>query len=252
MAATGQTQIFVGGLAWQTDDRRLEEAFRPFGRVIHAQVINNKETGASRGFGFVTFEDPWEAANAVKEMHYQELDGRLIEVYYAKTSYTAVVVGEDIAVARTMAIEAVLRLNAWSIALNVMARVIWLVIVLLLMEVASMGSPHHLAAAVAGETEFLDHIMTVAITGIVAMSIMDMIAPVDVMVMDIISTPLVLIGLVLRSMEAQVVLVQVVTVGLEEEAMKEIRCVSCSKCISLLIKSNQRGIKWTLLWIVEE
>ncbi|TVU45688.1 hypothetical protein EJB05_05184 [Eragrostis curvula] len=88
MAATGQTQIFVGGLAWQTDYRRLEEAFRPFGRVIHAQVINNKETGASRGFGFVTFEDPWGSCQRCQGDALPRARWSTHEVYYAKTSYT--------------------------------------------------------------------------------------------------------------------------------------------------------------------
>ncbi|TVU45687.1 hypothetical protein EJB05_05183, partial [Eragrostis curvula] len=78
-------RILVGGLAWQTDDRKLEDAFRRFGRIVDAQVIVHRESGASRGFGFVTFESQLAADSAIREMHYQELDGRIIEVYNAET-----------------------------------------------------------------------------------------------------------------------------------------------------------------------
>ncbi|KAG0497166.1 hypothetical protein HPP92_001857 [Vanilla planifolia] len=48
-------RLFVGGLAWATDEKTLEEAFRTFGEVIDSKIINDRETGRSRGFGFVTF-----------------------------------------------------------------------------------------------------------------------------------------------------------------------------------------------------
>ncbi|KAL6637134.1 hypothetical protein ACP70R_024706 [Stipagrostis hirtigluma subsp. patula] len=81
-------QIFVSG--WGANDRVLGDAFRRFGRVVDAQVIVNKETGASRGFGFVTFQNQWAADNAIREMHLQELDGRIIEVYDAETRMNAI------------------------------------------------------------------------------------------------------------------------------------------------------------------
>ncbi|GJM96199.1 hypothetical protein PR202_ga13015 [Eleusine coracana subsp. coracana] len=78
-------RILVGGLAWQTDDGKLEDAFRRFGRVVDAQVIVDRESGRSRGFGFVTFESQRATDNAIREMHYQELDNCIIEVYNAET-----------------------------------------------------------------------------------------------------------------------------------------------------------------------
>ncbi|CAN6309835.1 unnamed protein product [Urochloa humidicola] len=74
-------RILVGGLAWQTGDRRLHDAFRRFCRIVDAEVTMEKETGRSRGFGFVTFDSQQAIDNAIREMHFQELDGRIIEVY---------------------------------------------------------------------------------------------------------------------------------------------------------------------------
>ena len=50
-------KLFVGGLAWATTDASLKAAFEPFGEVVDAKVILDRETGRSRGFGFVTFSD---------------------------------------------------------------------------------------------------------------------------------------------------------------------------------------------------
>ena len=46
-------KLFVGGLSWDTTDDGLREAFSPFGTVIEAKVVTDRETGRSRGFGFV-------------------------------------------------------------------------------------------------------------------------------------------------------------------------------------------------------
>nr|AFK44852.1 unknown [Lotus japonicus] len=48
-------RCFVGGLAWATDNEALEKAFSPYGEIVESKVINDRETGRSRGFGFVTF-----------------------------------------------------------------------------------------------------------------------------------------------------------------------------------------------------
>ncbi|MGV7428899.1 hypothetical protein PJI19_29555, partial [Mycobacterium kansasii] len=50
-------RCFVGGLAWATDDGALQQAFSQFGSVTDSKIINDRETGRSRGFGFVTFAD---------------------------------------------------------------------------------------------------------------------------------------------------------------------------------------------------
>jgi cold-inducible RNA-binding protein len=74
------TKLFVGGLAWATTDETLNQHFAPFGDVVEAKVIQDRETGRSRGFGFVTFENA-DMANAAKEqLADSELDGRTIRV----------------------------------------------------------------------------------------------------------------------------------------------------------------------------
>ncbi|KAA8545979.1 hypothetical protein F0562_020570 [Nyssa sinensis] len=56
-SADVEFRCFVGGLAWATDDQALERAFSQFGDIIDSKIINDRETGRSRGFGFVTFKD---------------------------------------------------------------------------------------------------------------------------------------------------------------------------------------------------
>lgn len=75
-----KTKLFVGGLAWGTDEGRLSEAFEKFGAISEVRVIVDRETGRSRGFGFVTFDDSEDAANAISAMDGSELDGRRIKV----------------------------------------------------------------------------------------------------------------------------------------------------------------------------
>ncbi len=48
-------KLFVGSLSWNTSDGELNDAFARFGEVTEAKVITDRETGRSRGFGFVTF-----------------------------------------------------------------------------------------------------------------------------------------------------------------------------------------------------
>ncbi|KAL7605448.1 hypothetical protein Lser_V15G18475 [Lactuca serriola] len=77
------SKVFVGGLAWATDDQSLKEAFSPYGEVHEARVIMDRETGRSRGFGFVTFGDTEAASAAVQAMDQRELHGRMVRVNYA-------------------------------------------------------------------------------------------------------------------------------------------------------------------------
>ncbi len=77
-------KLFVGGLAWATDDNGLHTAFEQFGEVIDAKVITDRETGRSRGFGFVTFEDDADADRAIEEMNGSQLDGRSLNVNEAR------------------------------------------------------------------------------------------------------------------------------------------------------------------------
>jgi len=77
-------RLFVGSLSWNTDDDGLRAAFERFGAVEDAKVITDRETGRSRGFGFVTFEEEAAAQAAIQEMNNSELDGRTLVVNEAQ------------------------------------------------------------------------------------------------------------------------------------------------------------------------
>ncbi len=77
-------KVFVGGLAWATTNDGLREAFSQYGPVSDARVITDRETGRSRGFGFVTFVDEDGAKKAIQEGDGAELDGRRIRVNEAQ------------------------------------------------------------------------------------------------------------------------------------------------------------------------
>ncbi len=77
-------KLFVGSLAWATDSSGLRAAFERFGDIEEAQVISDRETGRSRGFGFVTFTEEGVTQNAISEMNGSDLDGRPIVVNEAR------------------------------------------------------------------------------------------------------------------------------------------------------------------------
>lgn len=77
-------KLFVGGLAWATTDDGLRQAFERFGQVAEAKVIMDRETGRSRGFGFVSFNDDGQGSSAMQEMDGAQLDGRTIKVNEAQ------------------------------------------------------------------------------------------------------------------------------------------------------------------------
>ena len=77
-------KLFVGGLSWGTTDEGLHAAFSRFGEIAEAKVIADRETGRSRGFGFVTFVQDEHGEAAVAEMNNSKLDGRTIRVNEAE------------------------------------------------------------------------------------------------------------------------------------------------------------------------
>ena len=77
-------KLFVGGLSWGTDSDGLRNAFEQFGEVTDSAVISDRDTGRSRGFGFVTFAQASDADNAIEGMNGRELDGRNLNVNEAK------------------------------------------------------------------------------------------------------------------------------------------------------------------------
>ena len=76
--------MFVGGLSWNTDDSSLRAAFESFGEVTEAKVITDRDTGRSRGFGFVTMAEGGDADSAMASLDGSSLDGRSIRVNEAQ------------------------------------------------------------------------------------------------------------------------------------------------------------------------
>ncbi|XP_076926514.1 glycine-rich RNA-binding protein 4, mitochondrial-like [Bidens hawaiensis] len=77
-------KLFVGGLAYATDEMGLREAFQEFGEVIDAKVITDRDSGRSRGFGFVSYTSADAANTALQDMDGKELHGRRIRVSFAQ------------------------------------------------------------------------------------------------------------------------------------------------------------------------
>ncbi|KAL6185687.1 hypothetical protein ACLB2K_041815 [Fragaria x ananassa] len=77
------SKLFIGGLSFSTDDTSLKEAFSGFGDVTDAKVIMDRDTGRSKGFGFVNFADEEAANSALTAMDGQDLNGRSIRVSVA-------------------------------------------------------------------------------------------------------------------------------------------------------------------------
>lgn len=77
-------KLYVGNLSYETTDASLEELFTPFGSVRSAQVIQDRDTGRSKGFGFVEMADDNAARTAIDSLNDKEHDGRRLAVNEAK------------------------------------------------------------------------------------------------------------------------------------------------------------------------
>ena len=82
-AAAIPCRLFVGGLSWDTTVDSLREAFSQYGPVSDAVIISDRDTGRSRGFGFVVMANRKDAARVIERMHGSDLDGRNIVVNIA-------------------------------------------------------------------------------------------------------------------------------------------------------------------------
>jgi RNA recognition motif-containing protein len=78
------TNIYVGNLSFDTDSSKLEELFAQHGPVTKAQVITDRETGRSRGFGFVEMGSADAAERAISALNGKDLGGRQLTVNLAK------------------------------------------------------------------------------------------------------------------------------------------------------------------------
>jgi len=74
------SKLFIGGLAWHTDEVALRQKFEEFGAVEEAVVVKDRDTGRSRGFGFVRYGQEADAEAAISAMNNIEFDGRTIRV----------------------------------------------------------------------------------------------------------------------------------------------------------------------------
>lgn len=81
---TKPQNLFIGKLAFATTDDELKEYFEQIGEVASARVITDRESGRSRGFGFVEFVDPTNNQKAIDELNGKELGGREISVSVAQ------------------------------------------------------------------------------------------------------------------------------------------------------------------------
>ncbi len=82
-SAEPSAKLFVGGLSWNTTDQSLRDAFASFGEIESTKVITDRETGRSRGFGFVTYLNVEDSRNARDKMQNQEVDGRQVRCDFA-------------------------------------------------------------------------------------------------------------------------------------------------------------------------
>src|SRR5690242_3340557 len=77
-------KVYVGNLAYSVTDTTLEQMFAPHGTVESAQVIMDRDTGRSKGFGFVEMKTDQEAQAAIAELNGKEVEGRSVTVNEAR------------------------------------------------------------------------------------------------------------------------------------------------------------------------
>lgn len=78
------TKLYVGNLSYSVTDQSLEQLFSQYGEVRSAQVVKDRDTGRSKGFGFVEMGSQQEAAEAINNLHDQPFEGRPLTVNEAR------------------------------------------------------------------------------------------------------------------------------------------------------------------------
>lgn len=78
------TKLYVGNLSYHTQEMNLRDHFAPYGEVVSASIVTDRDTGRSRGFGFVEMASDEEARRAQEALDGQDLDGRQLKVNEAK------------------------------------------------------------------------------------------------------------------------------------------------------------------------
>ena len=77
-------QIFVGSLAFTTTEEELALLFHPYGEIVSVRILTDRDTGHSRGFGFVEMPDTTEAQAAIARLNGRSLGGRTLSVSEAR------------------------------------------------------------------------------------------------------------------------------------------------------------------------
>ena len=77
-------KLFVGGLAFSITSSQLKDIFSKIGKVISCEVIKDRDTGQSKGFGFIEMENDKEADEAIEKLNDTEMEGRKIVVNVAR------------------------------------------------------------------------------------------------------------------------------------------------------------------------
>ena len=77
-------KVFVGSLSWNVREQELGDFFAQAGDIEDVKIITDRQTGRSKGFGFITYADSEGAKKAVEELDDKELDGRNVKVNFAK------------------------------------------------------------------------------------------------------------------------------------------------------------------------
>jgi RNA recognition motif-containing protein len=79
-----ENKLYVGNLPYSATDDSLRDSFAPYGTVVSASVITDRETGRSKGFGFVEMSTQQEAQDAIKALDGTDMEGRAIKVNIAR------------------------------------------------------------------------------------------------------------------------------------------------------------------------
>lgn len=77
-------KLYVGGLPYSVTEKELEEMFATQGTVVSAVIIKDRDSGQSKGFGFVEMSDVKEGQNAIKELNGKDMNGRALMVNQAR------------------------------------------------------------------------------------------------------------------------------------------------------------------------
>ncbi len=79
-----ENKLFVGNLPWSVDDAALQGMFEEYGEVTSARVMTERDSGRSRGFGFVEFADAASAQKSIEAMDGKDVEGRNLTVNIAR------------------------------------------------------------------------------------------------------------------------------------------------------------------------